>query len=504
MPMTGELPESHLPSSAGAGGGIHSYNPSRRTALVLIGEGTSAAYLAGALKALEQAGVRIDLILGRGVGGLVAAFGAIQSSNKLLGEGGLFSSIQDSGAWRLRTPYRLATICLTAAFAVFVSPALLAVLLLLALPFIAAARIVAPAAMASLFGGIQEHITAFSAALDPIYLRAMAFPIAILFAVLLVGWLLPGLFRGRAREARERGIARFLGDGLVQISPFTHALRRTLWEAVRGASTETHPPETADIGNCYRDILSASLGQPGFSELIFYALDMDSGQEVPFVLLKNRWLNRMAARGPGSGALVAEPVSLAGESGPLLFDALTAAVSPPGLAPGVPLRLPLVGRHAGEVHQFSSSLLTGHSTIADAMSAGAEQVIYVSGSPAGSPDETAIPAKLAAAAVRHSLENDLRWADQAGLTIFTVRPEKPRLGLFEFAGRSLPGGARLESAALAAHGERDASRLFVRPFVGGLPSRRPGGLEGARSEPGIGGGDDEARVQEDWGPREFD
>jgi hypothetical protein len=231
---------------------------------------------------------------------------------------------------------------------------------------------------------------------------------------------------------------------------------------------------------------------------------LDSGQEVPFVLLKDRWLNRMAARGPGSGALVAEPVSLAGESGPLLFDALTAAVSSPGLAPGVPLRLPLVGRHAGEVHQFASSLLTGHSTIADAMSAGAEQVIYVSGSPAGSPDETAIPAKLAAAAVRQSLENDLRWADQVGLTIFTVRPDKSRLGLFEFGGRSLPGGERLESAALAAHGDRDTFRLFVRPFVGGLPSRRSGGLESSRSEPGIGGGDDGARVREEWGPREFD
>ncbi len=502
--MTGELPESHLPSSAGPGGGIHSYNPSRRTALVLIGEGTSAAYLAGALKALEKAGVRIDLILGKGVGALVAAFGAIQSSNKLLGKGGLFSSIQDTGAWSLRTPYRLALICLTAAFAVFVSPALLGVLLLLALPFIAAARIVAPATMASLFGRMQEHITAFSAELDPIYLRAMAFPMAILFAMLLVGWLLPGLFRPTTREAGGGWVARFLGDGFIQITPFSQALRRTLWEAVRGASTDTHPPQVADIGNCYRDILSASLGQPGFSELIFYALDMDSGQEVPFVLLKDRWLNRMAARGPGSGALVAEPVSLAGESGPLLFDALTASVSSPSLAPGVPLRLPLVGRHAGEVHRFASSLLAGHSTIADAISAGAEQVIYVSGSPAASPDETAVTAKLTAAAVRQSLENDLRWADQAGMTIFTVRPEKSRLGLFEFEGRSLPGGERLESAALGAHGERDAFRLFIRPFVGGIPSRRPGGLENARGEPGIGGGDDGARVREEWGPREFD
>jgi hypothetical protein len=497
--MTGELPES-VPSPAGSRG-LQTYNPTRRTALVLIGEGTSAAYLAGALKALGAAGVRIDLILGKGVGAVVAAFGAIQSSGKLLGEGGLLTALHENGTWRLRAPYRLAAICLAVAFAVFISPALLAVLLLVALPFIAAARIVAPDAVASLFGSIQEQIATFSAELDPIYLRAMAFPIAILFAVLLVGWLLPGLAR---RSAREAGLGRFFGDGFIQISPFSQVLERKLWEAVRGASTEARPAQLADMGLCYRDLLSASLGQPGFSELIFYALDVDTGQEVPFVLLKDRWLTRLARRGPGAGALVSEPVSLAGESGPLLFDALTASVSPPGLAPGVPLRLPLVGRHAGEVHRFASSLLTGHSTIADAMSAGAEQVIYVSGSPASNSEERAIPAKLSAAAVRQSLENDLRWADQAGLTVFTVRPEKPRLGLFEFAGRALPGGDRLQTAALAAHGERDAFRLFVRPFVGEMPSGPPGGLEGARGQPGVSSSDDGARLREDWGPREFD
>ena len=497
--MTGEL-RGGVPFPSAGSRGVPTFNPTRRTALALVGEGTSAAYLAGALKALEAAGVRVDLVLGRGAGAVVAAFGAIQSASKLLGENGLLPSLGQSGAWRFRVPYRTAAICLAAAFAVFLSPALLAVLLLLALPFIAAARIVAPDAMASLFALLQEQIAAFSAQLDPIYLRAMAFPIAVLFAILLVGWLVPGAVR---RPSGQGVLSRFLGEGFIHLSPFSNELQRSLWEAVRGASTEARPPQLRDIGLCYRDLLSASLGQPGCSELIFYSLDLDSGQEVPFVLLKDRWLSRMAARGPGAGSVLAEPINLAGESCALLFDALLASVAPPVLAPGVPLRLPLSGRNAGEVHRFASSLLTGRSCVADAMAAGAEQVIYVSGSPAASSEETGIAGQLITSAVRQSLEEDLRWAEQAGLAMFVVRPDKARLKLFEFSGRALPGGDRLETGALAAHGERDAFRLFIRPIVGEV-SPGPGGPEGAHRPSRVSGVEDEGTGhQEEWGPREF-
>src|SRR3989304_6388060 len=164
----------------------------------------------------------------------VAAFGAIQSASKLLGENGLLPSLGQSGAWRFRVPYRTAAICLAAAFAVFLSPALLAVLLLLALPFIAAARIVAPDALASLFALLQEQIAAFSAQLDPIYLRAMAFPIAVLFAILLVGWLVPGAVR---RPSGQGVLSRFPGGGFIHLPPFPNELARRLWGAGGGGST---------------------------------------------------------------------------------------------------------------------------------------------------------------------------------------------------------------------------------------------------------------------------
>ena len=41
---------------------MREYSPRRRTALVLTGSGTSGAYHAGVLKALDESGVKLDLI----------------------------------------------------------------------------------------------------------------------------------------------------------------------------------------------------------------------------------------------------------------------------------------------------------------------------------------------------------------------------------------------------------------------------------------------------------
>src|SRR3989441_7246373 len=44
------------------------YSPQRRTALVLTGTGTAGAYHAGVLRALHEAGVKLDIVAGRGIG----------------------------------------------------------------------------------------------------------------------------------------------------------------------------------------------------------------------------------------------------------------------------------------------------------------------------------------------------------------------------------------------------------------------------------------------------
>ena len=59
------------------------YSPQLRTAVVFTGAGTAGAYHAGVLRALHEAGVKIDLVAGRGMGALAAVFAAIDGGQKL-------------------------------------------------------------------------------------------------------------------------------------------------------------------------------------------------------------------------------------------------------------------------------------------------------------------------------------------------------------------------------------------------------------------------------------
>src|SRR5256885_10185318 len=76
------------------------YSPQLRTALVLTGTGTAGAYHAGVLRALHEAGVKLDVVAGRGVGAIGALFAAIDGAQRLW---------EDKGFWRtpeVRALYR--------------------------------------------------------------------------------------------------------------------------------------------------------------------------------------------------------------------------------------------------------------------------------------------------------------------------------------------------------------------------------------------------------------
>src|SRR5215208_4235034 len=83
MPGRSEPPP---PSSA------EPYSPQLRTALVLTGTGTAGAYHAGVLRALHEAGVKIDVVAGRGIGVIGALFAAIDGAQRLW---------EGNGYWRM-------------------------------------------------------------------------------------------------------------------------------------------------------------------------------------------------------------------------------------------------------------------------------------------------------------------------------------------------------------------------------------------------------------------
>src|SRR6186997_1734027 len=101
------------------------YSPQRRTALILTGTGTAGAYHAGVLRALHEAGVRVDLVAGRGIGAIGAMFAAVDGGQRLWDRDGLWKQAAIAGAYRWRLPLRVAGWALVAAASLLAVPLLL-------------------------------------------------------------------------------------------------------------------------------------------------------------------------------------------------------------------------------------------------------------------------------------------------------------------------------------------------------------------------------------------
>jgi hypothetical protein len=434
--------------------GAH-FSPRRRTAVVLTGEGTSVGYLAGVVRALDAAGVRMDVVLGRGVGAIVAAFSAFHAEEKICAEGGLLDAMARERPFRIAPFPRFAAYCLAASFFFFVAPAFLGFVSIIMFPVQALVRELLPAGVEAAPSLLSLLVTTVS----PYYLPAVALPVIVLFT---------GIAARKLASWRRQGRDSFLPEELsrpaIDLAPLARAIEGRLWQTVRGASSDEAPRDKKALGEAFTQLLTQGMGQQGFRELVFYALDTDSGTEVPFMLLKERYGKALAAR---SESARSEPIDLASEGSAILFDALLSAVSPPGLVPEVPLTLPRGHRFGCEVHRFASSLVSGRGALADAVACGAEQVIYVTASPRGERSGGSVWERLAATALKASLLDDLAWAaSTSGVPVFVIRPEVERVAPFELSGRAQTAGDRLAPSVLVDQGARDAERLFIRPLLG--------------------------------------
>ena len=96
------------------------YSTRLRTALVLTGTGTAGAYHAGVLRALHEAGLRIDLVAGRGIGAAGAIFAAVDGGQRLWDKAGLWKQGGLARAYAWRTPLRVAGWAVVAAAALLI------------------------------------------------------------------------------------------------------------------------------------------------------------------------------------------------------------------------------------------------------------------------------------------------------------------------------------------------------------------------------------------------
>ena len=84
------------------------YSTRLRTAVVLTGSGTAGAYHAGVLRALHEAGVRMDLVAGRGMGAVSAMFAAVDGGPRLWEPSGIWKGGAARRFYRWRAALRVA------------------------------------------------------------------------------------------------------------------------------------------------------------------------------------------------------------------------------------------------------------------------------------------------------------------------------------------------------------------------------------------------------------
>src|SRR5262245_42323390 len=152
---------------------MRDYNPKRRTAVVFTGSGSAGAYHAGALRALDESGVKVDLVVGSGIGTLAAAFSAVAGGSKLYGKGGFWDGLNWASLYRLRPALRIGLTLLAAAFAVFLLPVLLALVRGLLFPLALIVDLASPGLASRLIGEINTT----PASLRGPYLAALATPV---------------------------------------------------------------------------------------------------------------------------------------------------------------------------------------------------------------------------------------------------------------------------------------------------------------------------------------
>src|SRR3984893_16134012 len=99
-----------------------SYSPQLRTALVLTGTGTAGAYHAGVLRALHEAGVKLDVVAGRGVGVIGALFAAVDGAQRLWDEKGFWRAAVVRSLYGWHALPRLVAWSLAAALAIVAVP----------------------------------------------------------------------------------------------------------------------------------------------------------------------------------------------------------------------------------------------------------------------------------------------------------------------------------------------------------------------------------------------
>jgi hypothetical protein len=460
------------------------YSTRLRTAVVLSGSGTAGAYHAGVLRALHEAGVRTDLVAGRGMGAASAMFAAVDGGARLWDQTGIWKGSRASRFYQWRIALRAAGGALIAAGAVLLFPLLL----------LAAAVAAGLAGLLLTLVGLERAGSALGIgftsrlaqwfepqALPTIIPRLVLLGVLVGTAALVISFFAQSA-RGRRRRRTRRGVLwRLIGSPLTSARTI-ESFASELWYLIRGAAP-LQQPRDAELGRRYVELLTENLGQPGFRELLLVVHDLDARQDAVFAFLaeahRPRFFGRLALG--GNPQRTTETFDLSGVARDHAIDALAAALALPLATEPHLVTFAREGPWRGETHRLCDRPAALTRVLEEVAAAGAEQVILLAATP-----RVARPHELSAtrADVRGEAGEQLAAFESAGLRdvleqftgrfagLYVIRPEHNPLAPLDFNGvYDERSDRRYTVAELVDRGYEDAYRQFIDPVVGASGER---------------------------------
>jgi predicted acylesterase/phospholipase RssA len=451
------------------------YSPERRTALVLSGTGADGAYHAGVLRALREAGVKIDVVGGRGIGAVAALLTAIDGAARLWEPKGLWRAAGVRSLYRWRWPLRLVLATIAAIAGVLLSPLLFLAAGVVAYVIGLVLGMAGIDAGASVMRNYADTLAAaFAPGALPTWLPRLVTLLVLAALVTLGAGAAIAASVAPLKRRSQGGRAWALIGAPLDASAAMHHFISGIWDLLKGGAN-VKTPAAADLSRRFAELLSDNLGQPGFSELLLTIHDLDARRDLVFGLVREPYRRALFPPPTAVAARRAETFDLAGLARDHVVDVLRASLSIPGLTEPALVRFAADAYWRGEAHRLADRPGSLARLLEEAAAAGAEQLILVSAAadPPG-PHELRRPrldpmgrlsdytASLESAVVRdalHHLQHRFR-------AVYVVRPAHNPIGALDLRGAYDERSDRIQPLSeLIEQGYADAYHQFVEPVV---------------------------------------
>jgi hypothetical protein len=447
-----------------------SYSPHLRTAVLLSGHGTGGAYHAGVLRALHEAGVKIDVMSGRGIGVVCALFAAIDAGAKTWEDGGVWRCRPAPRIYRWRPPLQWAGFLALAAVAVLAVPLLVLATGLVAYPISFLVQMVSVDSgfrVAAAYAGMVHY--AFSPSMLPtIVPRLVTLCLASGCIVLAASALTRRTYANGNRD-RGRWWRRIVGAPW-SAEPGLQHFRALLWHVFRGPAAAKEPTP-ADLSRRYTELLFENLGQPGFRELIVATLDVETRGDLVFAAIGDERRQSFFQRGRG------DLIDLSGVGRSQVLDALAASLAVPVLTEPHVISFSPESYWKGEAHRLCDRIGCVARVLEELAAAGVEQVIVACpDAESSAPHRLSTPiGSLRARVAEHLAAAEATVVRDAAASykkrfkgLFLIRPVHNPISPLDFQGTYDQRSDRYQSLAeLIDRGYEDAYRQFIEPVVGG-------------------------------------